>query len=172
MADNRFAIDYGKRPAKCQKCKEPLKRGDLRLAKVTANPFTGDGEMKMHHHPTCLFETFKRARATTRVIEDVEDIEDFKHIKEEDKEVIRNLLKDFEKFQNSKGSGPTPKKAGTSPRKEKDEKIPLPKVTPDKRAAIGGGPIPAKKPKFSLAPSGTNLHYILVTFFTQSQEGI
>jgi hypothetical protein len=55
-----FDFHLGKRPAKCQKCKKPIARGELRLAKVTANPFTGDGEMKVHHHPACLFETFKR----------------------------------------------------------------------------------------------------------------
>ena len=43
------------------------------------------------------------ARATTRVIEDVEDIEDFRKIKDEDKKVVSDLLKEFEKFKGNKG---------------------------------------------------------------------
>lgn len=58
-----------------------------------------------------------------RVIEDVDDIEDFRKIKDEDKEVIKKLLKEFQKFRDSKGSTSsssttpkktTPKKASTS----------------------------------------------------------
>jgi hypothetical protein len=33
----------------------------------------------------------------------VEDIEDFRKLKDEDKEVVSNLLKAFEKFKDSKG---------------------------------------------------------------------
>jgi DNA ligase-3 len=80
MSDNRYSADRGKRPAKCQKCKQQIGKGELRLAKLTANPFTGDGEMKQYHHPNCLFETFKKARSTTRIIEDVEDIEEYRYL--------------------------------------------------------------------------------------------
>ena len=37
------------------------------------------------------------------MIEDVEDIEDFRRLKDEDKEVISKLLRDFEKDKDSKG---------------------------------------------------------------------
>ena len=41
----------------------------MRIAKITASPFSDDGEMKNYHHPACMFETFKKARATTKIIE-------------------------------------------------------------------------------------------------------
>ena len=27
-----------------------------------------DGEMKIYHHPVCIFDTFKRVKATTKVL--------------------------------------------------------------------------------------------------------
>ena len=70
MADAKFAIDYGKRNCKCQKCKQPIEKGELRIAKLVPNIFSDDGgDMKQYHHPICLFESFKKARATTKVIE-------------------------------------------------------------------------------------------------------
>ncbi len=40
----------------------------------------------------CLFETFLRARPTTKIIEDPSDIEGFNDLKDEDKELIRKLI--------------------------------------------------------------------------------
>ena len=67
MADNKYSIDYAKRVAGCKKCKAKMEKGSLRIAKVTPSPFADDAEMKNYHHPACIFETFKRARATTKV---------------------------------------------------------------------------------------------------------
>ena len=89
MSDNRFSIDYAKRQvhttscylfsychyfititqAGCKKCKQKIEKGEVRIAKITASPFSDDGEMKNYHHPACMFETFKKARATTKIIE-------------------------------------------------------------------------------------------------------
>ena len=70
MADAKFAIDYGKRNCKCQKCKQPIEKGLVRIAKLVPNIFSDDGgDMKQYHHPICLFESFKIARATTKIIE-------------------------------------------------------------------------------------------------------
>ena len=70
MADAKFAIDYGKRNCKCHKCKQPIEKGLLRIAKLVPNIFSDDGgDMKQYHHPICLFESFKKARATTKIIE-------------------------------------------------------------------------------------------------------
>ena len=33
---------------------------------IVKSPFSEDGEMKQYHHPECLFDAFKRARATTK----------------------------------------------------------------------------------------------------------
>ena len=69
MTDNRFSIDYAKRQAGCKKCKQKIEKGEVRIAKITASPFSDDGEMKNYHHPACMFDTFKKARATTKIIE-------------------------------------------------------------------------------------------------------
>ena len=76
MSEPRFSADYGKRAAKCQmsKCKQPIDKGLLRIAKIVKSPFSDDSEMKQYHHPQCLFDAFTRAKSTTKVIEDAGDI--------------------------------------------------------------------------------------------------
>ena len=112
MADARFSVDYGKRVAKCQmsKCKKSIDKGLVRIAKIVKSPFSDDGDMKQFHHPACLFDAFKRARATTKVIEDPTDIEGWKDIKDEDKACIITLIKGLEEFRAANGNKTTPKK--------------------------------------------------------------
>ena len=86
MADTKFAIDYAKRNAKCKICKQPIEKGEVRIAKLVPNIFSDDGgDMKQYHHPICLFESFKRVRATTKVIEDPGDLEGWNDINDTDK---------------------------------------------------------------------------------------
>ncbi|CAH1775808.1 unnamed protein product [Owenia fusiformis] len=119
----KYAADYGKRVANCKKCKQKIDKGIMRLAKLTTNPFSEEGgDMKLYHHPQCLFDTFLRARATTRKIEDTEDVEGFKDLKQEDKDEINKLIKDsLEKSSNKKTTPAkkkaTPKKAAVTPMK-------------------------------------------------------
>ena len=94
MADNKFSVDYAKRIAGCKKCKTKIEKGALRIAKITASPFSDDGEMKAFHHPNCIFETFKRARPTTKIIEEADDLSGFADIKDDDKDLIKKLIKE------------------------------------------------------------------------------
>lgn len=49
--------------------------------------------MKLWYHTDCLFESFKRARATTKKIEDPEqDIENWDDVEEEDRKKILGLV--------------------------------------------------------------------------------
>ena len=95
MADNRFSTDYDKRgQASCKKCKQKIGKGGLRIAKVVANFFSEEGgDMKQYFHPKCIFETFVKARATTKIIEDTTDIEGFADLEQEDKDTIKELIK-------------------------------------------------------------------------------
>ena len=95
MADNKYMCDYARLgTSSCKKCKQKLAKGGLRLAKVVNNPFTDEGgEMKMYHHANCLFETFIRARATTKIIEEPEDIHGFDELNDEDKDMLKKLIK-------------------------------------------------------------------------------
>jgi DNA ligase-3 len=94
MSDStKFSTDYSKRVSKCQKCKMELAKGSVRLAKVQPNFFQdGEGEMKNYFHFQCLFETFKRARATTKVIESADDVDGFSELTESDKKSIIELI--------------------------------------------------------------------------------
>ena len=94
MADNKYIVGYAKLgTSSCKKCKQKIEKGSLRIGKVTPNPFTDDGgDMKQWFHPSCIFETFVRARATTKKIEDPDDVEGFGDLKQEDKEVIKDLI--------------------------------------------------------------------------------
>lgn len=68
--------------------------GELRIGKIVTNPFSeSGGDMKQWHHVNCIFETFKRARATTKKIEDpVDDIEGWENLEEDDQKKIRALI--------------------------------------------------------------------------------
>ena len=83
--------------AGCKKCKKKIEKGEIRIAKITASPFSDDGEMKHYFHPACIFETFKKARATTKVIEDPSDLEGWQEVEEADKQAILKLMRENEK---------------------------------------------------------------------------
>ena len=105
MADARYAIDYAKRAAKCQKCKTQMDKGLVRIAKLVPNIFSDNaGDMKQYHHPICLFESFKKARATTKIIEEPGDIEGWDDIKDEDRQPILQLMRAHEEFAAAKKS--------------------------------------------------------------------
>lgn len=95
MAENKFIIVYAKMgTSSCKKCKNKIEKAALRIGKVVANPFSDDGgDMKLWYHPNCIFETFLRARATTKIIEEAEDLEGFADLKKEDKDLVNNIIK-------------------------------------------------------------------------------
>ena len=94
MAEARFAADYSKRVSNCKKCKSKIEKGELRMAKIVPNFFhDGDGEMKQYHHPRCIFETFIKARSTTKIIEEADNIEGFTDLQQDDKDMLNQLIK-------------------------------------------------------------------------------
>ena len=94
MADNKYIVGYAKLgTSSCKKCKQKIDKGALRIGKVVPNPFGDDGgDMKQWFHPSCIFETFLRARATTKKIEEPDDVEGFGDLRPEDKDVINELI--------------------------------------------------------------------------------
>lgn len=95
MAENKYLTAYAKLgTSSCKKCKQKIEKGALRIAKLVSNPFSEDaGDMKQWFHPACIFETFVRARATTKKIEDPDDVEGFSDLQQEDKDTILKLIK-------------------------------------------------------------------------------
>ena len=120
--DAKFAIDIAKRNSKCHKCKQPLEKGEIRIAKLVPNYFSDNGgEMKQYHHPICLFESFKKARATTKVIEDPGDLEGWDNIDEDNKASILKLIRAHQEFSDF-AKTKTKKKSKNSPVKTLDVK--------------------------------------------------
>ena len=109
--------------AGCKKCKKKIEKGEIRIAKITASPFSDDGEMKHYHHPACIFETFKKARATTKVIEDPSDLEGWQEVEEADKQDILKLIRENERPSPTKTpEGKNVKKTVVKSPKEKKPK--------------------------------------------------
>lgn len=98
MSDLNFFADYSKRLSKCKKCKKEIEKGALRLGKLVPNAFgDADTDMKQFYHVDCLFDSFKRVRAATKIIESADDIQDFDKINKEDQELIVEAIKNSPK---------------------------------------------------------------------------
>jgi DNA ligase 3 len=111
----RFGADYSKRASKCKRCKKDIEKGGVRLFKVVPSFFgDADDEMRNYFHIECIFDSFKRAKATTKVIESTEDIDDFKSLKEEHKKMV---IKELESSSRTKKK-PTTSKESKKPDKE------------------------------------------------------
>lgn len=132
-----FAVERAKTGrAKCKKCKCPIDKDCVRLAKVMRNPF-GDGTMKCWHHVTCLFEVFAKQRASTKRIDDPEeDISGWDDLDEEDKDIVLKKLEEFNKNTPFKGAKP---QKGSNEKKQKTKspmKVKSPKDKVELKAKI------------------------------------
>ncbi|KAF7281298.1 hypothetical protein GWI33_004880 [Rhynchophorus ferrugineus] len=116
-----FEIEVAKNGrAGCKKCKQKCLQGELRIAKIVANPF-GDGKMKSWHHVDCIFEMFQKQRATTKRIESENDLIGFDLLDETDQEHIKGKITNINKlFGVTKTS---PKKVKKAPSKQKINSI-------------------------------------------------
>ena len=92
-----FAVERAKTGrAKCKKCKCPIDKDNVRIAKIMRNPF-GEGTMKAWHHITCLFDVFAKQRASTKRIDNPEeDINGWDDLTDEDKDLVLKKLEEFE----------------------------------------------------------------------------
>lgn len=87
-----FEVDVAQKGrAGCKKCKQKCLQGELRIAKIVPNPFA-DGKMKNWHHVDCLFDIFKKQRATTKRIETVDDLAGFDYLSSDLKQVINDKI--------------------------------------------------------------------------------
>ena len=102
--------------------------------------------MKNYHHPKCIFETFKKARATTKKIEEPGDIEGFEDIQDEDKDMIKKLIKE-----SVNDSGAKAKKSPAAAKKPAAAKTPK-KAEPISKA----GPSNKSPDKSEDSPSNDN----------------
>ncbi|GAB6028919.1 DNA ligase 3 [Chamberlinius hualienensis] len=124
MADTKFCADYDKRgAAACKKCKQKISKGSIRLGKMVPNPFSDSGgDMKQWYHVSCLFETFLRARATTKKLEDPSDIEGWEDLKQEDKDLILKEIASYTENVGHRNAAKSPKAAGNGKVKKEELK--------------------------------------------------
>ncbi|XP_065200723.1 DNA ligase 3 isoform X2 [Planococcus citri] len=104
--------------SKCKKCKDSINAGSLRIAKMVTNPF-GSGKMPAWHHVACLFEAFKKQRATTPKIEKIDDMEGYELLSETQLEEVFKFLPDDARAQWKKNCSEISSEKATSEKREK-----------------------------------------------------
>lgn len=94
-----------------------IEKGDLRIGRrvLMAKDGQPDQLLLMWYHARCIFNTFRRARQTTRIIESPEDLDGFGAILPEDQTMLRNIISGIEEANGgrkgrSTGSRNTPEK--------------------------------------------------------------
>lgn len=107
---NEFVIDYAKlgsskcKNSKCLQGKENIKiaKGSLRINKISeGNPFHGgDGQMNSYFHAPCIFEQFKRARAGTKVLDNLSELQGMEKLSVPDQQTITTLFNNYQSFKN------------------------------------------------------------------------
>lgn len=97
-----FAVERAKTGrAKCKKCKCPIEKGEIRIAKYVTSFFSDGKLMPAWHHVTCLFDVFAKQRATTKKIDNpAKDVKDWEQLSDDDKKIILDKLEAFEKSCN------------------------------------------------------------------------
>jgi len=69
------------------------------MSQVVTNPYSSTGgEMRQYHHVKCIFDTFVRARPTTKIITEVDDIRGFDDLEESDQSAISEAIDGWSTF--------------------------------------------------------------------------
>lgn len=106
-----------------------IEKGCLRIGRRVLMEQESDGSgghvVLMWHHARCIFNTFLRARKSTRTIETEFDIDGFDALRHEDKEMLRRVIDGNDNLRNVRF-------------RSFDDG--MPKMTPEKRSADGSDP--------------------------------
>uniref|UniRef100_A0A7S2QBZ8 PARP-type domain-containing protein n=1 Tax=Zooxanthella nutricula TaxID=1333877 RepID=A0A7S2QBZ8_9DINO len=120
-----------------------IEKGDLRIGRrvlMQGRHGSDEGMIQiMWYHARCIFDTFMRARKSTRVIQTPEDLEGFAHIDAEDQDMLRRFIASNDEARTWHGRGrggaaagaknQTPEKPGGTKRGAEQ--------TPDKSRGVG-----------------------------------
>eukprot|EP01130_Rhizamoeba_saxonica_P008277 TRINITY_DN3348_c0_g1_i2.p1 TRINITY_DN3348_c0_g1~~TRINITY_DN3348_c0_g1_i2.p1 ORF type:complete len:356 (-),score=83.07 TRINITY_DN3348_c0_g1_i2:1424-2491(-) len=152
MASNRYRVEYAKsgrakcKNTKCENKSTPIAKDALRIAKISPNSFFSEEGVSVDwFHPECIFDTLKRARATTKKIESPGDLEGYSDLKNAEKDIIGNLIDNFcdfleEREKKRKKKSPTKKKKAPAKKKKASPKKKIAhetkKVPPTKKQTI------------------------------------
>jgi len=117
-----YSVEYaksGRSSCKDTGCKKGIKAGELRVGKNSKNPFNeGEGVMSQWYHPKCFFVAQTRLRAGTKRVESSDDLDNFSDLKDDDQELLNELIENRDKGDKKKKAAP---KAKGTKRKAKDE---------------------------------------------------
>jgi len=89
--------------------------------------------MKVYHHVSCIFETFRHARATTKIIESSTDLDGWLNISPADREIILEQIKQTQTARANKSPAKkaTKSAAATTVQKQTStKKVSQPKPAP------------------------------------------
>ena len=99
----KFSADYCKRLSKCRVCKKTMEREELRIGKSVT--FRGK-PIRHYFHPTCAFNSFKKAQLEENVIKCTKDISEFDLLLNSDKTKILNRVDESNAFRSETRSTP------------------------------------------------------------------
>ena len=106
MADAEYVIEYARSGRSgCKKCKEKIDKGSPRIGKETSSPFSDDGKMRTWYHVKCIFDSFQRARATTKKIESTADLQGYDTMRKEEQDDVKKLIFGERERERAKLSG-------------------------------------------------------------------
>ncbi|XP_036142769.1 DNA ligase 3 [Monomorium pharaonis] len=137
VEEKPFAVERAKTGrAKCKRCKCPIEKGEIRIARYVASFFSDGKLMPAWHHVTCLFDAFAKQRASTKRIDDpAEDVKGWDQLSDDDKQIVLDKLEAFEKSLPDKAlkKAATPRKATSS---SSDSSKKPGKKTPDQKKTV------------------------------------
>ena len=97
MSETTFKTEYAKtNRSNCKKCKGTINKGEARIAKLTPSPFSEGESMAQWYHLPCVFKSFQKVRATTKIIEEPDDLEGYGDLESDDKKIILKQIESIE----------------------------------------------------------------------------
>lgn len=84
-----------------------IEKGALRIGHRIRTSHDGNSDVWiLWYHARCIFNTFTRARKTTRIIQSTDDLEGFDEIRPEDKDLLRRIIAGSEDLRSAQfGTG-------------------------------------------------------------------
>ncbi|KYR00475.1 SMAD/FHA domain-containing protein [Tieghemostelium lacteum] len=125
MSDAVYRVEYsktGRSKCKNSKCKDTIEKGEMRIGKIfSSDRFTEGGQATDWFHAKCFFESQKRARKTTKKIDDTDDLTDFDDLKEKDQKLLKSYFEEQRSsvLQKSKKPSKSKPKSTSTPNKPK-----------------------------------------------------
>ena len=90
MEGNKFYVDYSKRgTCKCKHCRKKIAKDEIRIGKSVEYK---EKHILQYYHINCVFKSFRRARLSTNVINNINEINGLHQITGKEKLQITSLI--------------------------------------------------------------------------------